>query len=88
MKKTIKQPEVKQSDVKVKVVRSVEISPKELDYLGDFFSENVKELTYEDQKVLLKIYNRVFNLKRQHTQCVPCWKGMLDELHLLYNQLK
>lgn len=72
---------------KVKVIATIDLSSNDLDYLDDFFSMRHDTLTVDHQKNLLRIYNKVFHLKRQPTQCTPCWVTMLDQLHEIYREV-
>lgn len=61
---------------------------EELEYLDTFFFVKQEQLEPQTQTELLKIYNRVFNQRRQATSCTPCWVAILEELKVLQNQYK
>jgi hypothetical protein len=42
----------------------------------------------EVQKLIVGVYNRVFNAKRQLSNCSPCIKKLVDELEKVYNESK
>lgn len=72
---------------KIKVLKSFNLNPDEYDYLINFFKEDKSELNVTDQKKLLKLYNKMFNKKREPTNCTPCWIEMLEALHKIYIEL-
>tara|TARA_R100000664_G_scaffold33743_1_gene51811 strand:- start:1872 stop:2225 length:354 start_codon:yes stop_codon:yes gene_type:complete len=41
-------------------------------------------LKREDQSILLKIYNKVFNTNKKPSSCSPCVKSMVDKLEKVY----
>ena len=56
--------------VKYKVVNC--LVEDEFNYLSDFMERKAIRVAPSEQKVLLKIYNRVFNKKQQQTSCSSC----------------
>lgn len=61
------------------------LTEEEYLYLKEF-GFNQYSLTTDTQRELLKIYNRVFNQKRQPTSCGSCWIGIVNDLHKLYDE--
>ena len=55
-------------------------------YVKDYLDRKTIRVTMQEQKQLLKIYNRVFNQQKQRTSCGSCIKTMTDELKILFNQ--
>lgn len=60
------------------------LTEDEYSYLDSFFSENRNALTPNQQRDLLKIYNRVFNQKMQPTSCGSCLREVVNKLNKLY----
>jgi hypothetical protein len=60
------------------------LTEDEYSYLDSFFSENRNTLTPNQQRDLLKIYNRVFNQKMQPTSCGSCLREVVNKLNKLY----
>lgn len=50
------------------------------------FGFNVYQINIDQQRILLKIYNRVFNQNQAPTQCSSCWNRILTELKKLYDE--
>ena len=67
--------------VKYKVVNCLE--EDEFNYLSDFMERKAIRVAPSEQKVLLKIYNRVFNKKQQQTSCSSCLRNIIKELDKL-----
>jgi hypothetical protein len=61
------------------------LNKDEYEYLSKFnFSSDI--LNVSDQKTLLKIYNRVFNQRKESTTCSSCWKQIISDLKKLYDE--
>jgi hypothetical protein len=61
----------------------------EFTFIDEFLKSEPKQIKPSTQKELLTIYNRVFSEKQEPTQCVSCWKDIvnkLKELHSTYAQ--
>ena len=56
----------------------------EYEYLNKWFGNNLNRVKPDDQKQLLKIYNRVFSDKKQMTSCSSCLRNITNELKSLY----
>jgi hypothetical protein len=54
--------------------------------LDTFFSKNTIEINPSDQHSLLKVYNRVLNVKQQPTSCGSCWRDIVMQLRKIYNE--
>lgn len=61
------------------------LTKSEYDYLDSFYKKE-KRLTVskEEQAELVKIHNRVFHSKKRISTCAPCVKGLVKDLHALY----
>lgn len=53
-------------------------------WLTDFFASKPKSVRSDQQKVLVDIYNRIFNSKRVVSNCSPCVANLMRELELVY----
>ena len=60
----------------------------EYKYLDEWFKLNKQTIKYEEQKKMLKIYNRVFNRKDEISQCSKCINNKVQELKKLYLNYK
>jgi hypothetical protein len=56
--------------------------------LENYFSRNTAEISPADQHELLKVYNRVLNVKQEPTSCVDCWRDIVMKLRNIYNEYK
>jgi hypothetical protein len=54
--------------------------------LDTFFSKNTIEINPSDQHALLKVYNRVLNVKQEPTSCGSCWRDIVMQLRKIYNE--
>ena len=43
------------------------------------------EITREDQGIMVKLYNKVFNSNKQPSGCTPCVRETLDKLKKVYD---
>ena len=53
-------------------------------YLREWFERGSSRVKPQEQKELLKIYNRVFNAKKQMSSCSSCIRTTINELNSLY----
>jgi hypothetical protein len=53
-------------------------------YLTEWFERGSTRVKPQEQKELLKIYNRVFSTKKQMTSCSSCIRTTINELNSLY----
>lgn len=53
-------------------------------YLTEWFKRGSTRVKPQEQKQLLKIYNRVFSAKKQMTSCSSCIRTTINELNSLY----
>jgi len=60
------------------------LNESEYNYLKYWFGKKSGSVTPGEQKDLLKIYNRVFNDKKQMTSCGSCIRSITNELNSLY----
>ena len=58
---------------------------EEYNYLKQFFSKHKNTLTNIEQKELLKIFNRVFNAKKESSTCGTCVRDLISQMQTLYN---
>lgn len=63
------------------------LTEQEYTYLKNF-DWATNSIDYKTQTELLRIYNRVFNTRKDTTNCAPCLKTTISELKLLYEQYK
>lgn len=55
-------------------------------YLSDFYSASKTQITGQEQRRLLDIYNRVFNYNDKMTNCGTCFAGKLSKLKSLFDK--
>lgn len=62
----------------------------ESDYnqLTEFLKPTKGSLTPNEQWTIAAIYERVFEIKIQHSSCASCWRETLSELRKVYNEYK
>ena len=62
----------------------------ESDYnqLTEFLKPTKGSLTPNEQWAIAAIYERVFEIKIQHSSCASCWRETLSELRKVYNEYK
>lgn len=62
----------------------------ESDYnqLTEFLKPTKGSLTPNEQWTISAIYERVFEIKIQHSSCASCWRETLSELRKVYNEYK
>jgi hypothetical protein len=54
--------------------------------LETFFSRNTAEISPSDQHELLKVYNRVLNVRQEPTSCSSCWRDIVNQLKRIYKE--
>lgn len=64
------------------------LTEHEHNYLSKWFSITRNVISVSDQQTLLKIYNRVFNTKKEPTACSDCFKVFLNDLKKVYDSYK
>jgi NAD(P)H-nitrite reductase large subunit len=57
---------------------------EEYNYLKEFFSKHKNTLTNIEQQELLKIFNRVFNAKKESSSCGSCVRDLIQQMKTLY----
>jgi len=62
------------------------LQEEEYNYLTTFFETKTNTLAPSQQRELLKIYNRVFNINEPLSSCPDCWRNRIKELTKLYNE--
>ena len=62
------------------------LEENEYNYLADFFSKPKTMIKPDEQKELVKIYNRVLHYDFKPTSCGSCFRGVLNKLQTLFNQ--
>jgi DNA polymerase III alpha subunit len=62
----------------------------ESDYnqLTEFIKPNKGSLTPNEQWTIAAIYERVFEIKLQHSNCASCWRDTLSDLRKVHNEYK
>jgi hypothetical protein len=68
--------------------RMNDLSLEDSAYLDTFFSENQTSIKMDTQKILVDIYNRVFNAKRKTTTCGQCVASLVRDLRKVYDATK
>lgn len=61
-----------------------DLSIDDFDFLTGLFASDVRSVDSNTQKVLVDIYNRVFNAKRVVSNCSPCVATIVRELKTIY----
>ena len=59
---------------------------EEHSFLTDFYSAEKTQVTGQEQKDILRIYNRVFNYNDKPTTCGSCFAGKLSKLKSLFDE--
>lgn len=62
------------------------LTEDEHEILSTFFKRDSAEISPSDQHELLKIYNRVLNVKQESTSCSSCWRDIVGQLRKIYNE--
>ena len=52
-------------------------------YVKDYLDRKTIRVTMQEQKQLLKIYNRVFNQRKQMSNCPSCVRSTINQLKKL-----
>lgn len=60
----------------------------EFNILNDFFKKQTASISPSYQNELLKIYNRVLNVKQEPTSCSSCWRDITNQLKKIHNEYK
>lgn len=60
------------------------LTEDEFTYLDEFYSNLKSSVSPNQQRELLKIYNRVFKQKMQPTSCGSCVREIVNKLNQLY----
>lgn len=63
------------------------LTEEEYNYLNSFGFETNTLDNYQ-QNMLLKIYNRIFNENKKATTCSSCWKNIINELKIVFEEYK
>jgi hypothetical protein len=58
---------------------------EDFNYLKDLFSTVLNELTINQQYEIRALYERVFGVKLDNSNCASCWRDTLEELKKVYN---
>ena len=61
-----------------------DLTVDDFNYLTEFFKVKKSSVNSKEQAMLVGIYNRVFNAKRQISNCSPCLAGLVNELKKIY----
>ena len=56
------------------------LTEDEYNFLAEFYSVEKNVVSGDEQRMLIKIYNRVFRARKQVTSCGPCLKSTYDQL--------
>ncbi len=62
------------------------LEENEYAYLDEFFNKNTEIVSPIEQKVLLAIHSRIFNVRNEPTSCSSCWRDIINQLKKVYNQ--
>ena len=66
------------------------LEEEEYNFLTEYFEKDSKTVKIQEQRDLLKIYNRVFRQKnaRETSSCASCVREMVAKLRRVYNEYK
>ena len=56
----------------------------EYEWLTAFFSKNTNTVLPSEQRVILTIYNRIFQKRNEPTSCSSCLRGWVEDLKKIY----
>ena len=56
----------------------------EYEWLTAFFSKNTNTVLPSEQRVILTIYNRIFQKRNEPTSCSSCLRGWVEDLRKIY----
>ena len=62
------------------------LTEDEYTYLSSFYDTTRSRLRPTEQSQLLKIYNRVFGIRKEPTSCADCWRRIINDLEKLMNE--
>lgn len=62
------------------------LNENEFEVLDTFFKRDYAEIKISDQHELLKIYNRVLNLRQEPTSCSSCWRDIIAQLKKIHSE--
>ena len=62
------------------------LTEEEHGILETFFKRDSAEINPSDQHALLKVYNRVLNVRQEPTSCSSCWRDIINQLRRIYNE--
>jgi hypothetical protein len=62
------------------------LTEDEYQILNTFFARDYAEIKISDQHELLKIYNRVLNLRQEATSCSSCWRDIIAQLKKIHKE--
>lgn len=62
------------------------LTEDEYNYLKGFFAERKTRLKPTEQMSILNVYNRIFNIRQEPSNCVNCWKRILNELQTVLKE--
>jgi hypothetical protein len=57
-------------------------------YLSQLFANTFNQLSVNQQYMLISIYERVFRVKLEESNCASCWRDRLNELRKVYDTHK
>ena len=64
------------------------INQQEHEYLTEFFKVDHTQLSVNEQKELLQIYQRTVNKNYTISNCGKCWVNLISVLKRMYNETK
>ena len=53
-------------------------------YLKEWFENNPSRMKPSEQRAMLKIYNRIFNVKQNPTSCASCLRDINNKMKTVY----
>jgi len=56
------------------------LTEQEYNFLAEFYAADRNVISGDEQRMLIKTYNRVFKARKQITSCGPCLKSTYDQL--------
>lgn len=62
------------------------LTEPEYNILHEFFVNDPRIVTTEQQKQLVAIYNRIFSQRNQMTSCSSCIRDLVSKLKLVYSE--
>jgi hypothetical protein len=64
------------------------LEEREFNTLTEIITAGKNSYSPNEQIQLLKVYNRVFNINQQPTNCSSCWREIINRLQKLIEQYK